>query len=408
MFQRNLFESWIGMDTQLSQRLECSGMKKNDPTWYEFFAGGGMARLGLGEGWRCAFSNEWSEKKAASYKARFGDEELRICDVADLTPGDLPGIPTLVWGSFPCQDLSLAGNGAGLEGDRSGAFKPFWELMRGLVRVGRHPRLIVLENVVGTLTSHDGKDFGMIVGGLTKEGYRVGALVIDAVRFLPQSRPRLFIVAVHSGTAVPTALTQPGPSEPWHTKSLRYAFQRLPKRQQDAWIWWNLPVPSEQVPAFSTLVEEAPAGVKWHSKAQTDYIVGLMSPLHLAKLKKAQLLGKRIVGTVYRRTRPDESGVGKQRAEIRFDQVSGCLRTPVGGSSRQTIVIVEGGRIKSRLLSPREAARLMGVPDDYPLPAKYNEAYHLFGDGLAVPVVRWLMNYLLTPIAAAGRVKRAA
>ena len=50
----------------------------------------------------------------------------------------------------------------------------------------------------------------------------------------------------------------------------------------------------------------------------------------------------------------------------------------------------------------------MGVPDDYPLPAKYNEAYHLFGDGLAVPVVRWLMNYLLTPIAAAGRVKRAA
>lgn len=191
------------MDSQLRQQLECSGMERNNPTWYEFFAGGGMARLGLGRRWNCTFSNEWCEKKAASYRARFGDAELRVCDVASLTPGDLPGAPTLVWGSFPCQDLSLAGNGAGLEGDRSGTFKPFWELIRGLVRLDRHPQLIVLENVVGTLTSHNGKDFGLIVDALAKEGYSVGAMVIDAVRFLPQSRPRLFIVGVHSDTAFP-------------------------------------------------------------------------------------------------------------------------------------------------------------------------------------------------------------
>ncbi len=396
------------MDTQIRQRLECSGMERNHPTFYEFFAGGGMARLGLGEGWSCAFSNEWCEKKASSYSSRFGGAELRVCDVAALKADDLPGTPTLVWGSFPCQDLSLAGNGAGLEGDRSGTFKPFWELMRGLVCLGRHPQLIVLENVVGTLTSHDGKDFGLIVSALAKEGYRVGAMVIDAVRFVPQSRPRLFIVAVHSDTAVPASLMQPGPTEPWHTKSLRSAVQRWPQRQRDAWVWWNLPVPSGSVPALSDLIEEEPSGVEWHSKAQTEHIIGLMSPLHLKKLKKAQLLGKRIVGTVYRRSRPDESGLNKQRAEIRFDQVSGCLRTPVGGSSRQTIVVVDGRRIRSRLLSPREAARLMGVPDDYPLPRNYNEAYHLFGDGLAVPVVHWLSTHLLLPIAAACRVMIAA
>jgi DNA (cytosine-5)-methyltransferase 1 len=56
-----------------------------------------------------------------------------------------------------------------------------------------------------------------------------------------------------------------------------------------------------------------------------------------------------------------------QRAEVRFDDISGCLRTPAGGSSRQTVLIVEGKQVRSRLLSPREAARLMGVPDDYPL-----------------------------------------
>ncbi len=396
------------VDTRIRQRLECSEMEYSQPEFYEFFAGGGMARLGLGEGWHCSFSNEWCEKKAASYRSRFGGAELRVCDVAALKADDLPGNPTLVWGSFPCQDLSLAGNGAGLAGDRSGTFKPFWELVRGLVRVGRHPRLIVLENVVGTLTSHEGKDFALIVGALAKEGYVVGAMVIDAVHFVPQSRPRLFIVGVHSDSAIPPSLRQPSPSEPWHPKALRSAVQRLSVSQQADWVWWNVPVPPGPIPALSDLIEEEPSGVKWHSKPQTDYLIDLMSPLHLKKLHKAQLLGRRIVGTVYRRSRPNGNGVNEQRAEIRFDQISGCLRTPVGGSSRQTIVVVEGPRVRSRLLSPREAARFMGVPDDYPLPSNYNDAYHLFGDGLAVPVVRWLSTHLLTPIAAECRVMIAA
>ena len=69
--------------------------------WYEFFAGGGMARLGLGERWNCTFANEICEKKAASYDARFGDGGLRIADVAALTTADLPGNPVLAWASFP-------------------------------------------------------------------------------------------------------------------------------------------------------------------------------------------------------------------------------------------------------------------------------------------------------------------
>src|SRR5713226_9553854 len=88
-----------------------------------------------------------------------------------------------------------------------------------------------------------------------------------------------------------------------------------------------------------------------------------------------------------------------QLPEVRFDQVAGCLRSPVGGSSRQSIVVVDGGTVRSRLLSPREAARLMGVPESYPLPKNYNEAYHLFGDGVAVPVVSWLEKHLLRPLA---------
>lgn len=399
----DLFSRSEDVDMDACDRLKFTQMGSQQLAFYEFFAGGGMARLGLGADWHCTFSNDICEKKASAYRAYFGDSELKVVDVASLTPDDLPGVPNLVWASFPCQDLSLAGNGAGLQGDKSGTFRPFWKLMRDVIRLGGIPQVIVLENVTGTLTSHQGQDFTAIVGALAQEGYRVGALAIDAVRFVPQSRPRLFVVAVHSTTRVPSDYMLSSASEPWHTSPLRAAHSRLPGRLQDSWAWWYLPVPTAPVPRFAAIIENEPAGVEWHSKEQTQRLISLMSPLHLEKLRKAQRLGKRIVGTVYKRTRPNEDGVVVQRAEIRFDQISGCLRTPVGGSSRQTIVVVEGRQITSRLLSPREAARLMGAPEDYPLPARYNDAYHLFGDGVVVPVVRFLSANLLTPLASANR-----
>lgn len=292
-------------------------------TFYEFFAGGGMARMGLGnEQWRCTFANEWCTKKAASYIGRFGIgepkicRELEVCDVADLKPHQLPGTPTLVWGSFPCQDLSLAGSGAGLKGERSGTFKPFWELIRKIVREERAPKLIVLENVVGALTSHNGQDFAYIIRALAKEGYKVGALVMDAVRFLPQSRPRLFVVGVHESVNIPSQMMLPDASEPWHPNALRTAFARLPEDLQEDWVWWSVPIPTEKTKPFADIIEDEPTGVDWHTKEQTAHIRSLMSPLHRQKLKKAQLLERKIVGTVYRRMRPNEDGVKVQRAEI--------------------------------------------------------------------------------------------
>ena len=106
-----------------------------------------------------------------------------------------------------------------------------------------------------------------------------------------------------------------------------------------------------------------------------------------------------MVGALYRRTRRDAEGARVQRAEVRFDGVAGCLRTPAGGSSRQSLLVVEKGRIRARLLSGREAARLMGLPEDYRLPTGYTDAYHLLGDGVAAPVVRFLAQHLLEPLA---------
>jgi DNA (cytosine-5)-methyltransferase 1 len=367
--------------------------------FYEFFAGGGMARAGLGAGWTCLFANDFDHKKWLTYQTNWGTGgELTVGDVKQVTAANLPGVADLVWGSFPCQDLSLAGVGAGLRCERSGTFYPFWDVIRGLIADDRAPRLIALENVCGTLTSHGGKDFEAICQTFADAGYRCGALVINAALFLPQSRPRLFVVGVHADVNVDPALLAPGPIEPFHTRGLQSAIERLPAALRETMLWWNMPTPNRRNSTFASMIEENPTSVSWHTPAETQQLLGMMSPINLAKVNAAKRAGHRMVGGVYKRTRLNEKGVKVQRAEIRFDDISGCLRTPAGGSSRQVIVVIDGAKVRSRLISERETARLMGLGDDYKLPRNYNEAYHLTGDGVAVPVVRHLAHHILEPL----------
>tara|TARA_R110000868_G_scaffold369706_1_gene633145 strand:- start:1373 stop:2521 length:1149 start_codon:yes stop_codon:yes gene_type:complete len=378
--------------------------------FYEFFAGGGMARAGLGNDWTCLFANDFDHKKGLTYQANWGTGgELKVGDVKQVTPADLPGVADLVWGSFPCQDLSLAGGGAGLRGERSGTFYPFWDVIKGLIAEGRAPHLIALENVCGTLTSHGGKDFEAICQTFADAGYRCGALVINAALFLPQSRPRLFVIGVHADVEIDPVLLAPGPIEPFHTRGLQNAVDRLPAKLQKNMLWWNMPTPHRRNTTFASMIEENPSSVRWHTPAETQQLLGMMSPLNLAKVNAAKRAGHRVVGGVYKRTRLNEKGVKVQRAEVRFDDISGCLRTPAGGSSRQVILVIDGAQIRSRLISARETARLMGLEDDYKLPRTYNEAYHLTGDGVAVPVVRHLAHHILEPLLGmAEAAERAA
>jgi DNA (cytosine-5)-methyltransferase 1 len=380
------------------------------PTFYEFFAGGGMARAGLGPGWTCLLANDIDAKKGATYRANWGSEELKIKSVAELTTADAVGRADLAWASFPCQDLSLAGDYAGLKGERSGTFWLFWEFMKSLANEGRAPELIALENVCGALTSHGGGDFAAIGRALAHGGYRFGAVVIDAVHFLPQSRPRLFIIAVRAARPVPDPNILDEPSDLWHPTNLLAAYAKLPSEVKQAWMWWRLPAPPPRSTNFADLIEDEPYGVKWHSAADTQRLLSMMSPINRRKVDTAKKSRQRAVGGVYRRTRVGEDGRRVQRAEVRFDDVAGCLRTPAGGSSRQTILIVEGEQVRSRLLAPREAARLMGLPESYKLPPNYSDAYHLAGDGVVVPVVRFLAAHLLEPLLAAdaARAQEAA
>jgi DNA (cytosine-5)-methyltransferase 1 len=379
------------------------------PSFYEFFAGGGMARAGLGESWTCLFANDFDAKKVEAYRANYpGADVLRHGDIRKIKARDLPGRAELIWGSFPCQDLSLAGGGAGLKGERSGTFYPFWDIVKDLIADDRGPKVIALENVLGTLTSHSGRDFAAICKTFADAGYRYGALVINAALFVPQSRPRLFVVGVRSDVEIGADLLSPEPQEPFHTPGLRRAFDRVDKAALKLRVWWNVPAPARRNETFADLIEETPTSVRWHTNAERDQLIAMMSPLNRAKLETAKKAGQRMVGGVYKRTRLDANGVKVQRAEVRFDDVAGCLRTPAGGSSRQVIIVVDGPKVRTRLISSRETARLMGLREDYLLPSNYNEAYHLTGDGVAVHVVRHLAETIFEPLTRPGEPVKVA
>jgi len=87
-------------------------------------------------------------------------------------------------------------------------------------------------------------------------------------------------------------------------------------------------------------------------------------------------------------------------AELRTDGLAGCLRTPKGGSARQILFRASRGRYAARLLTPLECARLMGADEiRIPKSISVNTALFAFGDGVCVPVVRWITEHYLTPLA---------
>jgi DNA (cytosine-5)-methyltransferase 1 len=391
------------MQISIQARPEITGVP-----FYEFFCGSGMARAGLGAGWGCAFANDVSPMKIASYTRNWGGNGVKTADVARLTTKDLPGHAALSWASFPCPDLSEGGRGEGLQGARSNTLWPSLALLRALRAEGRAPKTIPLENVSGMVEPRGEAFFDLLCATLTDMGYRFGVLAIDAELFVPQSRPRIFVIAVDAAIAIPASLVAAGPAGPFHSPNLVKACQR---NARHAPVWWRLPAPPRRNVTLADIIEDAPTGVFWRSKGDTGRLLAMMAPLHLAKVEAAQRAslssGARMVGGYYRRMR-DEAGGRVQRVEIRFDDVAGCLRTAKGGgSSIQDIMVIDGDTVRTRRLSTREAARLMGLPDDYKLPSDYVTAYDLMGDGVAVPAVRWLAQNILEPLLAASIQKAA-
>lgn len=360
-------------------------------TFYEFFCGGGGARAGLGPDWTCLFANDISIKKMLSYTDNWGALNAITCDIASLTTADLPGAVDLVLAGPPCVGASHAGKRKGL-GPEAWAFM---KLMQGLRPEGRAPRMIVIENVPDLLTSLDGKDFDRICGTLTSMGYIYGVMMIDAALFVPQSRERLFVVAVDGALNIPANIVANGPCATFHPDAVVDAL----RRQKAAPIWWRLPVPPPHNLTLADLLADE-YKVNWDTPAKTAEIVGMMDRAHLDRLDRDRRAGRLVVRSLNWRTRRKIT-----RWESRPDLIANCLRTAKGGSSIQSLLFVEGPSVRSRKISPREYARAMGLRDSYRLPEGRTASYNLTGDGVVVPAIRCLAEHILEPVLQAADVR---
>ncbi|TAE77964.1 MAG: DNA (cytosine-5-)-methyltransferase [Verrucomicrobia bacterium] len=348
------------------------------PRFVDFFAGSGLVTQGVKHACVPLWSNDICPKKAAIYQANHGSGHFRLGSIEQVRGGEIP-VCDIIWASFPCQDLSLAGKMGGLAASRSGLF---WEWLRVLDEMVEKPAVIALENVVGLLSANAGNDFRMLYHALRERSYKVGPMLLDARHWVPQSRPRVFIVAArnHVNTSY---LEDNGPN--WlHADPVRKAIAPL-----DDIVFWSMPHPKARAKSLGDLVDwDAPV----FEQTRAEALFSIIAPNHRELLDKLPR-NQRAVFPGYRRTRH-----GKQVLELRFDNLSGCLRTAEGGSSRQFLILHDKGHWSARLITPREAALLMGAPRSYKLSSSYNESYNAMGDAVVVPVVKHLVDHLFIPI----------
>ncbi|WP_375477589.1 DNA cytosine methyltransferase [uncultured Jatrophihabitans sp.] len=354
----------------------------------EFFAGIGLVRAALEPlGARVVWANDIVSAKRDAYAANHDAAHFRLGDVRDVRAIELPADIELATSSFPCVDLSLAGNRRGLEGLQSGMF---WEFARVLAEMGAgRPRVVLLENVHGFATSHGGADLTRALRELAALDYSCDVFSVDARHFVPQSRPRMFIVGIRG--ALPAGARRGSPP----LSSSRPAWVRRVHERHANLGMHHLPLPElpEGPVDLSPIVQRLGADdERWWDRARVGAFVGSLSEAQLerlASLRDAEAVSYR---TAYRRTR---NGVAVW--ELRRDGIAGCLRTTGGGSSKQALAVLGNGDVRVRWMTPSEYARLMGAGDYRLRGATANQALFGFGDAVVVDVIRWIGQHYLLP-----------
>ena len=341
------------------------------------------------EGWTTVWANDIDEKKLEMYRGNFLDGSCKFVldDVHQVEGDDIPDIE-LATASFPCNDLSLAGARNGLAGTHSSAF---WGFIHALECMGRRrPPLVLLENVAGFLTSNDGNDFRDALLALNDLGYAVDAFIIDAVRFVPQSRQRLFVVG---SKAKPDRIKETCPvllqSDVRPPALAEFIFMN----PEIGWSIRRLPELPTSTHRLDKIIEDVPLNSElWWSKERCEYLLNQMSNKHRDEADRMIAGPKISYGTVFRRIRK-----GRSMGELRTDGIAGCLRTPRGGSGRQILFCAGKGQYRVRLLTPRECSRLMGA-DGYKITVPMNQAFFGFGDAVCVPAIQWIAHHYLNPL----------
>lgn len=386
--------------------MTCSkktSLAPTDKTFAEFFAGIGLVHLGLRPGgWQCVYANDIEPKKHAMYEAEFGPcPYYHVEDIwkAEAVAEHIRINPFLATASFPCVDLSLAGHWRGFDGEHSSTYFGFLEVIRRLDK--QPPKVVMLENVYGFLTSRKGEDFRRAVLELAELGYWMDAIVLDARWFVPQSRPRTFVFGFHESLETHALIRKPKGfvlDDSWaqavhHTAairpdSLRDLYDRFDLPTGWATLSYDPPTPTDYA---LVRVIDLDDKQDWWTEADVQKHYDSMEGPSRGRVDNLVRQKATTVGTAFRRTRR-----GKTRCEVRFD-IAGCLRTPKGGSAKQIVVAIIEGKLKMRWMNPREYARLQGA-GDFNITVPRIQAMYGFGDAVCVPAIHWIDENVLTPL----------
>jgi DNA (cytosine-5)-methyltransferase 1 len=300
-------------------------------TFIDLFAGIGGLRQGIEKaGGRCVFSSEWDKYSQKTYAAWFG--ETPHGDIRAIEPKDIPNHDLLVAG-FPCQPFSIAGVSKKISLGREHGFKDatqgtlFFQVAT-IAEVKRPPTLL-LENVKNLISHDQGRTWKVIRSTLEELGYAVFHKVIDAADYVPQHRERVFIAAFD-----------------------KKIFGEVPP--------FSFPErPVGEGPKLGSILEETPDS----KYTLTDHLWKYLQDYAQRHREKGNGFGFGLVGA-NDQTRTLSARYYKDGSEI----------------------LVRQKRGNPRRLTPREAARLMGFPDELKIVVSDTQAYKQFGNAVCPPV----------------------
>lgn len=369
------------------------------------FSGVGGLDLGLARaGFRHSFLCEKRPFRRDILSHRFPGIPV-FDDVTTLETGDLPDID-LLCGGFPCTDLSVAGQRAGLEGNASGLFYEFARIASDL-----RPRWLLLENVPGLFSSNGGRDFGAVLGEMVDLGYGVAWRTLDSRFFgVPQRRQRVFILGALIDGDSRAAAERAGEVLGVGTRCPRHPRTRSEEREAD-------PGDAEgSAGEDSYFVEGAPNATlraNGAGGARTD-----KQPMVVSTLQGGDSGGMRmdadsieqlVSETVTSKWSKGSGGPSgdetqnlvasfseNQRGELRESAISPPVQAEVRKTGQGSATVRQDTRV--RKLMPLECERLQGFPDDWTAPTG-SEAdtnrYAAIGDAVTVNVGEWIGRRLM-------------
>ena len=379
-------------------------------TYGSLFTGVGGFDLGCDSaGWQCAFQVEW-DKKASSVLEHHWPEVPKWSDVSDVKGADLPAVDVITFG-FPCQDLSVAGKRAGLDGERSGLFFEATRIIREMREAtdGKYPRIVIAENVRGLLNADQGAAMGRCLNELASIGaVEIEWRVLDAQFFgVPQRRRRVFIVASFN-----TRADGSGPilSEP---ESVCRDIATGNKTGQDVASTlgggsgnrgWSSDTDRM---TFIPMAFSHTAGIDPQPSTTTTTTTTKGQSSQAVAFVKARRAQSAEDFETWETDRPAptlnifDNGHETRATVLALPQITGTITTAFGPKNYSNLQEVSQGSVQPteagvRRLTPRECERLQGWPDDHTRWAADGKEnadgprYKMIGNGVAAPVAQWI------------------